>query len=377
MSEPVKNPDDKIPDDFQAPKNSGDSDNPNDESDISTSSWERFRRNGYTRYYTKRTIWFLVTLVAAAILNFILPRLMPGDPLAAIMQRVAVGLHDAEQVRAIYYHYLQLFGLDRPVIEQFFIYFGNLFRGDLGLSFSRFPRPVSDIISNAVPWTIGLQLPAILTGWIIGNFLGAIAAYRRRIFDKIVMPASLFVSGIPAFGLAVILLAVFALNLGWFPVTGGYEIGLIPHFSWRFISSIIEHYHLPFWSIVLISIGGQALGMRSMSIYELNADYVRYSRFMGIKDSKIVRYVFRNAMLPQVTGLALSLGTMMGGAIVAEIIFSYPGLGTALLQAVREGDYPLVSGITLVITVMVLASVFLLEIIYGLIDPRVKTTQYE
>jgi len=351
------------------------SDNSDNAENISTMT--RFVRNGYTKYYFKRTVWFLITLVAAAVLNFILPRLMPGDPLAAIMQRVAVGVHGADHILAIYEHYMELFGLDRPIWEQFLIYFGNLFRGDLGLSFSRFPREVSDIIMSALPWTIGLQLPAIITGWILGNILGAIAAYKKGAFDKVLMPTTLFLSGVPAFGMAVTLLAVFALGLGWFPVTGGYEIGVFPAFNMRFITSIIEHYHLPFWSIVLIAIGGQALGMRSMSIYELNADYVKYSRFMGIKDRKIVRYVFRNAMLPQVTGLALSLGTMMGGAIVAEIIFSYPGLGTTLLQAVREGDYPLVSGITLVITIMVLISVFILEIIYGLIDPRVKTTQYE
>ena len=135
------------------------------------------------------------------------------------------------------------------------------------------------------------------------------------------------------------------------------------------------HYQLPFWSIVLILIGGQAIGMRSMSIYELNADYVKFSRFMGIKDRKIVGYVFRNAMLPQVTGLALAIGTMVGGALVAEIIFSYPGLGTTLLNGVMGQDYPLISATTLIITLMVLIANFTLEILYGFIDPRIKATQ--
>ena len=138
---------------------------------------------------------------------------------------------------------------------------------------------------------------------------------------------------------------------------------------------MIVHYQLPFWSIVLISIGGQAIGMRSMSIYELNADYVKYARFLGIKDRKIIRYVFRNAMLPQVTGLALSIGTMVGGALVAEIIFSYPGLGSTLLTAVTGQDYPLISAATLIITVMVLAATFAIEILYGVIDPRIKAAQ--
>ena len=150
---------------------------------------------------------------------------------------------------------------------------------------------------------------------------------------------------------------------------------MIPSFTWSFIWSVIVHYQLPFWSIVLIAIGGQAIGMRSMAIYELNADYVKYSRFMGIKDRKIIGYVFRNAMLPQITGLALSIGTMMSGALVAEIIFSYPGLGFTLLNGVMGQDYPLISAATLIITIMVLSANFIIEILYGIIDPRIMAAQ--
>jgi peptide/nickel transport system permease protein len=189
------------------------------------------------------------------------------------------------------------------------------------------------------------------------------------------MPVSIFVSNLPAFGMAVILLVIFGVSLRWLPTSGGYGFDLIPNFSLKFIWSVFVHYQLPFWSIVLITIGGQAIGMRSMSIYELNADYVKYSRFMGIKDRTIVGYVFRNAMLPQVTGLALSIGTMVGGALVAEIIFSYPGLGSTILTAVRGQDYPLISATTLIVTIMVLTANFLLEIVYGLLDPRIKAAQ--
>jgi peptide/nickel transport system permease protein len=150
---------------------------------------------------------------------------------------------------------------------------------------------------------------------------------------------------------------------------------LIPNWSWPFVWSVIVHYQLPFWSIVLIIIGGQAIGMRSMCIYELNADYVKYSRFLGIHDRQIVQYVFRNAMLPQITGLALAIGTIMGGALVAEIVFSYPGLGNTLLTAVRGQDYPLISASTLIITLMVLISTLVIEILYGFIDPRIKAAQ--
>ncbi|OGN92752.1 MAG: peptide ABC transporter permease, partial [Chloroflexi bacterium RBG_13_48_10] len=264
---------------------------------------------------------------------------------------------------------------NKPMIEQFFIYVKNVFHGDFGFSFSQYPRPVVDVIKSSVLWTIGLQFPAIIVGWLIGNTLGALAAYTRKGFDKVLMPVSIFVSNFPAFGMAVILLVIFGVGLNWFPTSGGYGFDLMPNLSWNFVWSVFVHYQLPFWSIVLVAIGGQAIGMRSMSIYELNADYVKYSRFMGIKDRKIIGYVFRNAMLPQVTGLALAVGTMVGGALVAEIIFNYPGLGFTILNGVMGQDYPLISGVTLIITLMVLIVTFLIEILYGFIDPRIKAAQ--
>ena len=329
----------------------------------------------YRKYFLNKLLWFLVTLVSAFILNFILPRLMPGDPVAAIVSRVAQGMSNATGVQAIYEQYTELFGTNKPLIEQFFIYLRNVFRGDFGFSFSQYPRTVADVIRASIWWTIGLQFPAIIVGWLIGNTLGALAAYLKGGFDRVIMPISIFVSNLPAFGMAVILLVIFAVNLKWFPTSGGYGFDLIPNLSWNFIKSVFIHYQLPFWSIVLITIGGQAIGMRSMSIYELNADYVKYSRFMGIKDRKIVGYVFRNAMLPQITGLALSIGTMVGGALVAEIIFSYPGLGSTILTAVLGGDYPLISATALIITIMVLLANFLIEIVYGFLDPRIKAAQ--
>jgi peptide/nickel transport system permease protein len=284
-------------------------------------------------------------------------------------------MQSAAGVQAVYNQYAELFGTNKPMYEQFFIYVSNVFRGDFGTSFSQYPRSVADILKSSIWWTICLQFPAIIVGWLIGNGLGALAAYLKGGFDKVLMPISIFVSNFPAFGMAVILLVVFAVGLKWFPTSGGYGFDLLPSFTWSFIWSLIVHYQLPFWSIVLIAIGGQAIGMRSMAIYELNADYVKYSRFMGINDRKIIGYVFRNAMLPQITGLALAIGTMVGGALVAEIIFSYPGLGLTLLTAVRGQDYPLISASTLLITVMVLSANFLIEILYGLIDPRIKAAQ--
>jgi peptide/nickel transport system permease protein len=330
---------------------------------------------GYRRYFLNKLVWFLITFVCAFILNFILPRLMPGDPVAGIVSRLAQGMTNATGVQAIYQQYVDLFGTNRPMLEQFFIYLRNVVHGNFGFSFSQYPRTVADVLRSSVLWTIGLQFPAIIVGWLIGNTLGALAAYLKGGFDKVLMPVSIFLSNLPAFGMAVILLVIFAVGLEWFPTSGGYGFDLIPSFSWNFIWSVIVHYQLPFWSIVLIAIGGQAIGMRSMAIYELNADYVKYSRFLGIPDRKIVGYVFRNAMLPQITGLALALGGMVGGALVAETIFSYPGLGTTLLSAVKGGDYPLISASALIITVMVLVANFIIEILYGVIDPRIKAAQ--
>jgi peptide/nickel transport system permease protein len=330
---------------------------------------------GYRRYFLNKLLWFLVTFVFAFILNFTLPRLMPGDPVAAITAKLAQGMSNTTGVQKIYEQYADLFGTKKPILEQFFIYVKNVSQGNFGYSFSQYPRTVADILGTSIWWTVCLQLPAIIVGWIIGNMLGAMAAYLRKGFDNILMPVSIFANNFPAFGMAVILLVIFGIDLKWLPTSGGYGFDLIPNLSAEFIFSVIVHYQLPFWSIVLIGIGGWAIGMRSMSIYELNADYVKYSRFLGIKDNKIVGYVFRNAMLPQVTGLALSIGTMVGGALVAEIIFSYPGLGYTLLNSVTGQDYPLISGATMIITVMVLSANFIIEILYGIIDPRIKAGQ--
>ena len=295
--------------------------------------------------------------------------------MAAIMQKATQGMTSQSGVQKVYEQYTELFGTKKPMLEQFFLYVKNVAQGNFGVSFSQYPRPVADIIQSSILWTVSLQFPAIIVGWLIGNTLGALAAYLKKGFDKVLMPVSILISNFPAFGMAVILLVIFGVTLKWFPTSGGYGFDLIPNLSWTFVWSVIVHYQLPFWSIVLISIGGQAIGMRSMSIYELNADYVKYSRFLGIKDRKIVGYVFRNAMLPQVTGLALSIGTMVSGALVAEIIFSYPGLGSTILTAVLGRDYPLISATTLILTMMVLCANFLLEILYGFIDPRIKAAQ--
>ena len=332
---------------------------------------------GYKKYYLTKIGWYLVTLLVALVLNFILPRLMPGNPVDAIAQNAIAPGMEASAVEKVLADYRAKFGLDKPLYVQFFNFVFNAMRGDFGLSLSNYPRPISDLLKACVGWTIALQLPAIIVGWILGNVLGAVAAYIKGAFDKVILPLFMFLGNFPAFGMATVLLYIFAVYLKIAPTGGGYGYDLLPSFSWTFFKSLLAHYQLPFWSMVLITIGGQAIGMRSMSIYELNADYVKYSRFLGIKDRKIVGYVFRNAMLPQITGLAMSLGTMIGGNIVAETIFNYPGIGSTMLKAIGNRDYPLISASTLVITIMVLIANLAVEILYGFIDPRIKAAQQD
>jgi peptide/nickel transport system permease protein len=335
------------------------------------------RLSPYQTYFVKKTQWYLLTLVVAVALNFFLPRMIKGNPVDLIVSQVMGGMADSDSTKAVKEQFVRQFGLDKPLIVQFFIYIGNLLKGQMGVSIGQYPRTVDEILSTSIWWTVGLQLPAILTGWFIGNILGALAAYKKGVFDKSFFPLSIFISSVPVFSLSIILLYQVCLVWGWFPIGGGYGYDLIPSWSFVFIRSIFRHYQMPFLSIVLVAIGGQAIGMRSMSIYELNEDYVLYSKLMGIRDSKVSRYIFRNAVLPQVTGLALALGRMVGGALITEIVFNYPGIGTWLFTAIRTLDYPLISGCTLLICLTVLIANFIIEIIYGLIDPRVKAAQQE
>lgn len=332
---------------------------------------------GYFRYLSKKFLWYAVTLLVAVFLNFMLPRLVPGNPIDQVVQRITVGMHDTNNIKSTYETFYQEYNLDKPLHKQFLIYLRDISRGDLGTSFSMYPRQVRGIIADALPWTLAIQLPAILVGWIVGNTLGAIAAYKKGIYDRAIFPASLFISSIPFFVLSILLMYTFSVRLGWFPVGGAYNRTMIPNASWVFYKSLLQHHFLPFMSITLIMIGGQGIGMREMALYELSSDYVRYCKMLGMRESQIIKYVFKNASLPQVTGLATSIGTMVAGALITEIVFNYPGLGLLMFKAVRAMDYPMISACTLLITCTVLAANFLVDIIYGLLDPRVRTNQIE
>lgn len=330
---------------------------------------------GLRRYLVSKTAWYLGALLVAVVLNFLLPRLIPGNPVDVIVSQLGRGGLSSEAQAAIYEQFLKQFGLDKPIWEQFWIYVTSALHGDLGLSFSFYPTPVSDLIAQSLPFTLVLQVPAIILGWVIGNVLGAVAAYKGGAWDKSVFTSSLVFNSMPYYCLSIILLYGLAVVLGWFPPGGAYSLGNSPEWSWAFFSDALQYWWLPFLSLMLINIGGQAVGMRSMAIYELGSDYVNYSRSLGIGDRKMTGYIFRNAMLPQITGLALSIGTMVGGALITELVFSYPGMGTLLFNAISANDYPIVQAVTLIITVAVLIANYLVEVLYGFIDPRIRAAK--
>ncbi|WP_203566335.1 ABC transporter permease [Aestuariimicrobium ganziense] len=330
---------------------------------------------GLGRYLLRKFLWYLGALLVALLLNFFLPRLIPGNPVDALVGRLSQGGAGSDQLQAMHTQYVKEFGLDKPMWQQFFIYLGNLAKGDLGTSFMQYPASVNKLVGDALPFSVALQLPAILFGWLIGNLLGAIAAFKGGWFDKGAFVGSLFLSSMPYYCLAILLLFGLAVWYPMFPQGRAYSLGLTPEFSFTFLNDAISYWWLPFLSLVLIFIGGQAVGMRSMAIYELGSDYVNYGRGLGMKDSQMVRYIFRNAMLPQITGLALSIGGLVGGALITELVFNYPGMGSLLFGAISSNDYPVIQAITLIITVTVLMANFAVEVLYGFIDPRIKATQ--
>jgi peptide/nickel transport system permease protein len=341
------------------------------------------------RYILTRAAWYFLTFLVAVVINFFLPRLGPSNPIDVILAKAGGG-QSADVIQEKEEAYLKEFGLAKvdkqgailrdekgaplrtSAGQQFINYLGMCLKGDLGTSILNYPKKVTEIIKTAVPWTIALQLPAIVLSWFVGNLLGALAAYRRGIFDKVFFPVALGANSIPFFAFGMLL--VYLLGILWpvFPAIGGYDSGINPSFSLTFLASAAYHYILPFFSLFLIFAGGQAVGMRSMCIYELGTDYVKYAKWLGISEIKVLMYTFRNAMLPQLTGLALSLGLMIGGALITEMIFSYPGLGMAVLSAIQGNDYPLIQGCTLLITVSVLVANFSVDILIGFLDPRVK-----
>lgn len=325
-------------------------------------------------FYFRRAIGYLLTLLIAVTINFVLPRLRDTGPVDAVMARTSLHGMSQEDISQKRIELEERFDLDKPIWKQYAIYVKQVLTLDFGYSVTKYPQKVWDLVKSNMVWTLALQIPAIILGYLLGNILGAIAAYKRSGYDKVLYPITLFFSAVPYFCLALILVYIFGIKLEWFPPMGGYSDLVGFGFNWAFISSAIYHYVLPFSALLLVLMGGQAIGMRSMSIYELETDYVNYAKALGVSDRRIVKYVFRNAMLPQLTGIALALGLMVGGSLLIEIIFSYPGIGAAMFTAVKSNDYPVIQAGALLVTINVLFFNLVVDLLIAKFDPRVKSS---
>ena len=322
------------------------------------------------RYFLKRIGFYALTAWAAITINFFIPRLIPGDPVQSLITR-SRGQLSTEAVQSLYV----LFGLDKTdgLVTQYFKYWGQLFRGDLGVSFTFFPSQVGEVIGQSLPWTLVLVGITTIIGFFIGTALGTLAGWRRGSWIDALIPVTTFLSSIPYFWLGLIAIVLLTGPDSFFPASGGYDTGVVPSWDWDFITSALQHGLLPAITILISSMSGWILSMRNMMVTVASEDYVTVAHAKGLSDARVmVKYAARNALLPNVSGFALSLGFIVGGTLLVEIVFSYPGVGYQLFQAVGTKDYPLMQGIFLIITLSVLLANFIADLAYMLLDPRTR-----
>jgi peptide/nickel transport system permease protein len=321
------------------------------------------------RYFGRKLLIYILTFFIAVTVDWMIPRFMPGNPITILISRA--GLR-GNAVSEMYTYYLDAFGLDLPVWKQYLSFWAAILQGDLGTSIYLFPTPVKDVILRAVPYDLALLIPSTLLSWWAGNKFGAFAARSKRL-DNTLLPLGYILTATPYMWLGILLAWVFAIVLGIFPVAGGFGFDLQPDLSWRFIGSLVHHWFLPFASLFIVQFGGWAIGMRNLIIYELESDYSHYLEALGAPRKLVRRYAFRNAILPQLTGLALSLGAVVAGALTTEVVFGYPGIGYLILQAINNEDYFLIQGCFLFVVIGVLLANFIIDVAYLIVDPRTRT----
>ncbi|MGQ7787093.1 ABC transporter permease [Nesterenkonia sp. K-15-9-6] len=323
-------------------------------------------------YILRKLGFYALAFWASITLNFMLPRLMPGDPVTRMLSRSQQRL-EPHQVESLQ----RLLGVDTgPWWEEYPAYIGRVLTGDFGVSISQFPTPVSDVIASQMPWTLLLGGVSLVIAVILGNLLGILAAWRRgSVLDSLLPPLMIFIGSFPYFWIAMGSLYLFGIVLGWSPLRHAHSVGMTPTWSIEFVLDVAAHLILPALSIVLVSLGGWMLGMRNTMIATNAEDYILMAQAKGLSTPRIMlRYAARNALLPSVTNIGLSIGFIVGGALLTEVVFAYPGVGYQLLGAVQGLDYPLMQGMFLTITAAVLLANFLIDIVYTQLDPRVRTS---
>jgi peptide/nickel transport system permease protein len=321
------------------------------------------------RLIARRLAFYVATAIAAVTVDFFIPRVMPGNPVEAVLA------HMQGQVTPATIRSLELqYGLNSPqsLWEQYLSFWGNLLHGDLGMSTSYYPATVTSVIRGALPWTIGLVGMATVISFLLGTLLGILVAWRRGTWLDNLLPATTFFQAAPYFFVAFIALDLFATRLGWFPTGRAYDQLDFPGLNAGYVADVLDHAILPALTIVLCSAAGWIVGMRNVMVTTMDEDYVLVAQAKGLPKQRVVWYAARNAVLPSVSGFSLAIGFVVSGALLTEIVFSYPGLGWILLQAVGARDYPLLQGIFLIITFAVLAANLAADFVYVFLDPRTR-----
>ena len=324
-----------------------------------------------------RRLSFLALVIwAASTIVFFVPRLSATNPIRERFAKLAQsGGFSPADLETIIASYTEQFGLDKPLMEQYRTYLGHVMRLDFGVSLNKYPSTVIQIITQAIPWTLALLLVTTIISFLVGNLLGALSAWPRAPkWVRTFATPFVLLTGVPPVIMAVLLLFFVGFKLDLLPLGGAYSVGIVPNMSWSFVVDLLLHQILPALALVLGSVGGWVLSMRGMGITIQGEDYVTFAEHKGLKPFVIFRdYYLRNTLLPQVTGLALALGTVVTSAVVVESIFGLPGIGTALNDAIRSNDYPVIYGIVLFITFAVATLMVLMEFVYPLLDPRINT----
>jgi peptide/nickel transport system permease protein len=322
------------------------------------------------QYILRRLGFYALAAWVSLTLNFLIPRLMPGDPASAIFARMR-GQLQPEQIQAM----REAYGLtDAPLHIQYFQYVTNMLQGNLGTSISNFPASVTSVMATSLFWTLLLGATALIVSFVFGNILGILSAWRRgTLVDTALPPILIFIGSFPFFWLALVALYFLSFELGWFPLRHAYSDRLTPAWSWEFVVNVLYHLVLPAGAIVVVSIGGWLLGMRNTMINILGEDYITMAEAKALSQRRIMfNYAARNALLPNITAFGMALGFVLGGQIIVETVFAYPGLGYQLVKAVSNLDYPLMQGLFLMITLAVLGANLIIDLLYVRLDPRVR-----
>jgi peptide/nickel transport system permease protein len=326
-------------------------------------------------YVVKRVLQLLLIVFIAVTINFGIPRLIPGDPVESALQtKLAMTGNANVDIQAVAAAYRAKFGLDKPIWQQYLSYWGSIFSRDLGVSLVDFPQPVVEKIESAVPWTLGLLTVSTIISFFVGSILGALIAWPRSPrFLHVLVPPFMLLSSVPFFLLGIILLFTFSVIVPWFPPGGGFDPVSILRADLPTLADILYHAILPALALVLGSIGFWGLGMRAMMVSVLGEDYITFAESRGLSRQRVfLWYGMRNALLPQVTSLAISLGSILSGAVLVEVIFNYPGLGGILFLAISGKDYFVIQGIVLMLILALALSLFVVDLIYPLLDPRIR-----